>query len=198
MFLLLILFLSFPLFDIEYSKRFSLLLFIPQSILLLLLYTFISARHRYIPASLVAFVTVVSIIFMTGKTKAPAITMDAFVDLQKLASHIEKPEDTLIIARHGLEWWTAWQWHTKVAQDKAIDKEVFAKYATVIVLQQKKASTKQALPQLFFTNLYCRQTGRLFLRPTILAPMSGLSKNAIIKKLAPHFMEHEYLTDRTD
>ena len=60
----------------------------------------------------------------------------AYENLKKMQPLIENPDETIVIARHGLEWWTAWALRTKVGQDKAIDNTLFEKYKTVIVLNQ--------------------------------------------------------------
>ena len=70
--------------------------------------------------------------------KPPVISNEAYNDLKKLEYIIDKPDKTIIIARHGLEWWVAWELQTKVAQDKGIDQIVFEKYQKVIILEQKK------------------------------------------------------------
>lgn len=50
--------------------------------------------------------------------------------------------ETIIIARHGLEWWTAWALHTKVGQDKAIDSVFFENYKNVIFITQISGFSK--------------------------------------------------------
>ena len=67
----------------------------------------------------------------------PILREDAYAELQTLAAKVANPGRTLIVARHGLEWWTAWTLHTHVAQDRALSADDWTKYASVLFLQEK-------------------------------------------------------------
>ncbi len=134
--LLIVFILSFPLLDQEFAKRFSLLLFIPQIILLAFLFDFFNSPMRKMVSLLLFLISITSVSLMTGKTKPPSITQNAFQDLKNLEQYISEPDQTLIIARHGLEWWTAWQLKTKIGQDKSLTRNQFLKYKNIIVLVQ--------------------------------------------------------------
>jgi len=128
--------LSFPLLDGEYFKRFSLFLFIPQILLVIQISSVISIRQqKTISISLFIF-TLLSILAVIGHPKETVIDKNAYKELKKLNSVIRNDNQTIVIARHGLEWWTAWVLHTKVGQDKAIDSILFNKYKRVIFINQ--------------------------------------------------------------
>ncbi len=135
-FLILIFILSFPLLDIQYARRFNLLLFIPQIFVLCILFRFFNQKLRKIISSLLVLMTMGSIFLMTINMKPPSITQQAFQDLKNLEKHISDPGKTLIIARHGLEWWVAWQIHTKVGQDKSLTEKTHLKYDKILILVQ--------------------------------------------------------------
>ena len=82
------------------------------------------------------FMTIASVFLMTINIKPPSISQQAFQNLKEIKKCITEPDKTLVIARHGLEWWTAWQLRTKVGQDKSIDKKTFLKYKKIISLVQ--------------------------------------------------------------
>lgn len=134
--------LSFPLLDGEYFKRLSLFLFIPQILLILQISTLISVKQlKTISISFVIF-TLLSIIAVFGHPKETVIDKIAYDELRKLKSVIKNDNETIVIARHGLEWWTAWALHIKVGQDKAIDSAFFEKYKTVIFITQINGFSK--------------------------------------------------------
>jgi len=135
-FLFVVFILSFPLIDLEYAKRFSLLLFIPQIIILFILFDFLNRSMRKMISAMLVLITIASVFLMTGNIKPPSITQDAFQDLKNLEQYISEPDETLIIARHGLEWWTAWQLQTKIGQDKSVNKNINLKYKKIINLVQ--------------------------------------------------------------
>lgn len=128
--------LSFPLIDMEYSKRFGLFLFIPQLLILLFSFDALSQTLKKIMATWLVLISLVSVFLVSGQIKPPAISKEAFLDLENLKLHISYPDQTLIIARHGLEWWTAWALKTKVGQDKSLDKTTSINVSKVISLVQ--------------------------------------------------------------
>ncbi|MDD5688096.1 MAG: hypothetical protein PHE88_09735 [Elusimicrobia bacterium] len=127
---------SFPLLDGEYFKRLNLLLFIPQILLIIQIAPVISVRKlKTISISLLIF-TSFSILSIAGRPKEAVIDQSAYENLKELKSVIKSDNQTIVIARHGLEWWTAWVLKTKIGQDKAIDKNLFEKYRNIIFITQ--------------------------------------------------------------
>lgn len=66
------------------------------------------------------------------------ITVEAQAELQELAACVEEPAQTLVVARHGLEWWTAWTLHTHIAQAQALKPEDWQRYKYVWFLEEKR------------------------------------------------------------
>lgn len=128
--------LSFPLLEGEYFKRLSLLLFIPQILLILHIAPAISIRQLKTISIFLFIFTALSIFAVSGNPKEPVIDQSAFENLKEMKFSIESGNEPIVIARHGLEWWTAWALHTKVSQDKAMDNAFFEKYKNVIFLIQ--------------------------------------------------------------
>ena len=59
-------------------------------------------------------------------------------ELRSLAPLIVNPDKTLIAARHGMEWWTAWILHTHIAQVPALRTADWQTFDTVFFLRSKK------------------------------------------------------------
>jgi len=140
--------LSFPLLDGEYFQRLSLFLFIPQILVLLEISMLISVRQQKVLGFVLLIAAGISVFAMVSHPREPVLTDGAYRDLQGLRKSITPNDSTLVIARHGLEWWTAWALHTKVAQDKAMDKASILKYNKIFILQQISgmAETRQRTP----------------------------------------------------
>ena len=68
------------------------------------------------------------------------LTTEAQAELRALSTLIPVPERTLIVARHGLEWWTAWTLHTHIAQPGAISTEDWQRYDQVLFLSENRVS----------------------------------------------------------
>ena len=67
----------------------------------------------------------------------PAILNETtYADLVNISTIIEDPSKTIIISRHGLEWWVGWTLETKIGQVSAIDEDLFNSYTTVLYLNE--------------------------------------------------------------
>jgi hypothetical protein len=71
--------------------------------------------------------------------KPLAITDESYTDMKRINSEIENPDKTIIFARHGLEWWVAWEHRVKIALPGVkVDDEMIGKYDQILFLVQKK------------------------------------------------------------
>lgn len=127
---------SFPFIDIEYFNRISLFLFIPQIIVSLIIAPMLSYNWINKLSILLYLIIFLSLISVTGNPKPVALSDSAYKDLKNINIDIINNKETIIIARHGLEWWCAWVFRTKVGQDKSIDNEFLKKYKKVIIFNQ--------------------------------------------------------------
>ena len=135
---------AFPLVDMEYFQRFNVLLFVPQ--LLLIAYLIRLNKKFALPFSIsLVLLTTLSIFMYFSEEKKPCITDQTFQDLQNIKQYLpENKENSIAIARHGLEFWTAWALKIKVGNDKALDKIGLEKYRIVIFLQQKNEERQRS------------------------------------------------------
>ncbi len=67
----------------------------------------------------------------------PVITTQAADELRAMSSNIAAPNKTLVVARHGLEWWTAWYLHTHIAHENAVTAADWKNFDNVYFLHQK-------------------------------------------------------------
>ena len=128
---------ALPVYDSEYFNRFNVLLFVPQSLLILYL---IRMNQKFaVPVSiLLILITSFSIFTTISEGKQPCIDEVAYQDLQNLKKHLpDDKENTIIIAEHGLEFWTAWALNVKVGQERAMNKINSDKYRNITILRQK-------------------------------------------------------------
>jgi len=136
-FIILIFIFAFPLYDLQYFQRFALLLFIPQSLLILYLIR-MNPTSAFPFSILLVVLTMLSLLISFSVEKRPCIDDQAFQDLQNIKKYIvEDKENTIIIAQHGIEFWTAWSLNMKVGNDRSMDKLGLEKYKNIIFLQQK-------------------------------------------------------------
>ena len=65
-----------------------------------------------------------------------AIPEESLRELNQLRQYVSDPENTLVITRHGLEWWAAWILRTQVSQEYNVSKKKWDQYESVLFLQQ--------------------------------------------------------------
>jgi hypothetical protein len=132
-----LLLLVIPFYGDDLARRFSLMVFIPQAILALLILPKAKKWLRIAIVTLAGLMTILPLSATFLHPKTPTLTAEQITDLQAIAASITAPENTLILARHGLEWWVGWYLHTKVGQDKALDAKTFDQYPYIYSLVQK-------------------------------------------------------------
>jgi len=133
----LMLILAFPLIDIEYFRRFILLLFIPQTILMWFISELFTIRTARRVGLILIIFSVASVGTFCFSPKPAVISPEAYQDLSRLQSTLKLDNNSIIVSRHGLEWWVGFVTGTKIAQDKALDMEFLRKYQDIIILWQK-------------------------------------------------------------
>lgn len=134
--------LVFPFFGGEWATRLNLLAYLPATVLLVFLFS--QLRSRAGRLALTAGVFLLLILSVAGglsRVGRPAsISEDSFGELKQLRSVVTQPEQTLLVARHGLEWWAAWVLETDVTQIPSLSPEVWEQYAQVLYLVQLAGS----------------------------------------------------------
>ena len=58
-------------------------------------------------------------------------------ELRSLVPLIAAPNKTLVVARHGMEWWTAWALHTRIAQAPALRSADWQDFEAIYFLRSK-------------------------------------------------------------
>ncbi|MCO6491558.1 MAG: hypothetical protein J5I98_24290 [Phaeodactylibacter sp.] len=135
--LALIFLLSFPLINADYAQRLMLMLFVPQAVLCLLLFR---RQPPRLSNALAMGLLLLCLAFSPGlmRFKQPVISQAAYEELETLKGQLQLDENTLVIARHGLEWWAGWALHCKTGNEKGVDADTPGRYSQVFFLHQKK------------------------------------------------------------
>ena len=94
-------------------------------------------KMRNALAAVMMLALVVPGILHASRGGRPVITTQAADELRAMSSKIATPEKTLIVARHGLEWWTAWYLHTHIAHENAVTAADWKNFDNVYFLHQK-------------------------------------------------------------
>lgn len=109
--------------------------------ILCLLFWLLHIPHRWargVPGVLLLVAALVPSAMKLHDGARPIISLQAHAELQRLAANVEKPSETLVVAHHGLEWWTAWTLHTHIAQAQALEPGDWRKYKYVWFIEEKR------------------------------------------------------------
>jgi hypothetical protein len=103
-------------------------------------------RMRNALAAVMALALVIPGIIRASQGGRPVITVQAAEELHAMAANISAPEKTLVVARHGLEWWTAWYLHTHIAHENAVTADDWKNFDNVYFLHQKAGMQMPGAP----------------------------------------------------
>ncbi|MEK7397642.1 MAG: glycosyltransferase family 39 protein [Candidatus Poribacteria bacterium] len=125
----------------EWFCRLLMMAYVPASLILAFLLTELNGRviRRFVSSFAITLVFI-SIIIGFVAERPSSISEESYLELNQIRQVIDKPDNTLIVARHGLEWWVAWILRTRVAQDKSISPDTWAHYDTILFIEQLAGS----------------------------------------------------------
>nr|ACO70934.1 hypothetical protein [uncultured Verrucomicrobiota bacterium] len=130
-----------PWVDGDKSHRFPLIAIVPA--VCTALFALLHAPRIWISAPctlvVVAALTVPSYQLVTEGSHA-VITDAAHAELREISSGVKEPDKTIVIARHGLEWWTAWTLRTHIAHSRALKVEDWSRYEHVWMIEEHGGS----------------------------------------------------------
>lgn len=136
--LLLIIFLASPFLKEELGNRLYKMAYLPMAVIFSLSLKYILARKNQIIFTALVLITMIGSAPIVGIVRGQTnITNAAFQDLSQLKTVITKPDKTLIVTRHGLEFWTAWVLKVEVGSQRSLSREAWEKYEEIYYLQQK-------------------------------------------------------------
>jgi len=143
---LLSLFLSSPLIGIEWALRYHLMAYLP--VIFLYIYVFRLIRNKLFQSILISFFSLLTLLCGIGGFTAirkPAITTESYQDLKRFRDKVEIRGDDLVVARHGLEWWTGWVLKCRTGKEYCLRQGDWDKYPAIYLLRQVKGNNYPAL-----------------------------------------------------
>jgi hypothetical protein len=127
-----------PWFSFDVAMRLVLIAAIPT--IVALAYVLVQVRRRWVRVigGIVPLILLVGagIPQIAGGGRA-IISTDEYRELQAMRETVPASDRTLVVTRHGLEWWSAWVLHTHVAQAQAVRTEDWQQFERVLFLEAK-------------------------------------------------------------
>ena len=135
--LLLSLLLCSPLLGIEWALRYYLMAFLPLSMASVFIFKSLKMKIQKL-ALLAVFLVITGFsltIALTAK-RNPVMSSTAYKDLASLKLETNINPDDLVIARHGLEWWTGWVMRCRTGKEYCLKPADWDKYPAIYLLRQ--------------------------------------------------------------
>jgi hypothetical protein len=133
-----VLMLTGPWFSPDKSMRFYLIALLPTIWVVSFALTHIGGDGlRQAVLDLILLISLGSSVWILIPGGRPILQEATMEELKNLAAHIQDPAHTLVVADHGVEWWSAWFLHTPIAQPQALSPEIWQRYKTVLFLKVK-------------------------------------------------------------
>ena len=136
-----------PFFNEDKSGRLLLIAAVPGAMTL----SFLLAQlpHRGIRRLLGGFVlaaVATGVVLYLPYGGHPTISNEAYGELQEIARILPRDGRSLVVARHGLEWWAAWTLHTHIAQPRAVVAADWSRFEHVYYLVEKRRADPYGPP----------------------------------------------------
>jgi hypothetical protein len=119
--------------------RFSLIAMVPGVVATL--FALMSIRRRWLRGLLGGLSMVLILVpslAMLAHGGHFVLSTEAYRELESLKDQVSDPQRTLVVAAHGIEWWTAWTLHTQIAHASALRPEDWHAYDSVLFLSSKQ------------------------------------------------------------
>lgn len=152
-------FLAFPFIGIEWSQRLSFISYIPALSLTPFIFgNIVSERAKKIFLVITMIVLLLSVFIRISIPVYSNMNREQFSELQELKEKLPKDGNILLVARHGLEWWSSYILRMPVVKEAVVEKIYWDRFKYMLFIIQKKDKAPFGPTGLF---------GRLFREPVL-------------------------------
>lgn len=141
---------SSPLLGQEYAQRLFMVSYIPAIVLAMVHVLDTQTRVSAMPSTVaMAIFSAISLLSIIQFRPTPVITTSQYNDLSFFGKKIES-QKAIVVAKHGLEWWTAWTTGKPVLQQYHVEPTIWDEYQDVYYLKVSgETEVSHSAPQIF-------------------------------------------------
>lgn len=136
--------LSSPFLSMEWADRLTGLSFVPLSIAAILI---LGNAHKLVHKALVALLAIVTLfssIMFTSYEMKFVFTDEKYSEFKQLVEQVDIPKNSVIVARHGVQYLSAWHFETDVVLDNYFETADLSSYSAVyIIVENRSAENKK-------------------------------------------------------
>ena len=130
---------SSPFIGMEWSDRLTGLSIASLSIAAIIIFGSVENLSQKLPVAILAAVTLLSTIPLSTFDMKRVFSDQEYSDFKDLASNVEISSNSVIVARHGVEYLSAWEFSTDVVLDTYFDSADLSSYDSVYYIQESKS-----------------------------------------------------------
>lgn len=140
---------SFPLLGGLDGLRLHIMAYLPVSVVVALLVGNFPRKATITVCAVLLLVNMLAVAPVIPRTIQPTIAEPSYTELQSLRNHLDGSRNTVVVARHGLEWWAAWVFGSDAAVVPTVGAtpSLWNRYERVLLLQEIKTAVKNAGPK---------------------------------------------------
>ena len=130
---------SSPLIGMEWSDRLTGLSIVSLSIAAIIIFGNVENLWQKFLIGILAAVTLLSTIPLSTLEMKHVFSDQQYSDFKDLASHVEISNNSVIVARHGVEYLSAWEFSTDVVLETYYESADLSSYDSVYYIQETKS-----------------------------------------------------------
>ena len=138
--------LSSPVIGMEWSDRLAALSFAPLSIAAIIIFGTVQIAWQKSAVAILASVTLLATVSSSGTQMKYVFEDVALKDFKDLVAQVDVPDNSVIVARHGVEYLAAWEFESDVTLDTYYSTADLSSYDSVFYIKEIKAEGAGAPP----------------------------------------------------
>ena len=135
--------LSSPFISMEWADRLTGLSFVPLSIAAILIFGNADKNLYKAPVTVLAALTLISSKAFTSYEMKVVFSDEKYSDFKQLVQQVEIPDNSVIVARHGVQYLSAWHFETDVVLESYYETADLNSYSAVFILVENRTSDKK-------------------------------------------------------
>jgi len=139
--------LAFPLLGGIDGLRLHLMAYLPASVLFAWVIGRIGATRAMGVAIGLLALNLLMVVPLLPQASQPTIAEPSYPELLSLAERVGDSERTVVVARHGLEWWAAWAFAADIVPTVGATPDLWQRYDDVLLLQEVKVPAPASGPR---------------------------------------------------
>lgn len=135
--------LSSPFISMEWADRLTGLSFVPLSIAAILIFGNADKNLYKAPVAVLAALTLLSSMAFTSYEMKIVFSDEKYSDFKQLVQQVDIPDNSVIVARHGVQYLSAWHFETDVVLESYFETADLSSYSAVFILVENRTSDKK-------------------------------------------------------